>query len=123
MTSAQSNGEILRTDTLARVRTPPQRKLELLEEFERSGLSGSNFAAWVAKRQRSRPGDNALAKPVESAAKVRWLEAVVDRAQEAAGKTPGVLTVHFAGGARAEVGTPQQAQLAAALLRALEPRC
>jgi hypothetical protein len=26
MTSAQSNGEILKTDTLARVRTPSQRK-------------------------------------------------------------------------------------------------
>jgi hypothetical protein len=51
------------------------------------------------------------------------LEAVVDRAQEAAGKTPGVLTVHFAGGARAEVANLQQAELAAALLRALEPRC
>ena len=45
MTSMQSSDQILKTDSLARVRTPPQRQRELLEEFERSGLSGSKFAA------------------------------------------------------------------------------
>jgi len=134
MTSTQSDGEIFKTDTLARVRTPSQRKQELLDEFERSGLSGSKFAAlvgikystfaaWVAKRKRGSSAEAAPAKAVESAAKVRWLEAVIDRAQEAAGKSPSVLTVHFAGGARAEVANPQQAELAAAVLRSLEARC
>ncbi len=61
MTSTQSSGQIFKTDSLAWVRTPPDRQGELLGEFERSGLSGwkfaslvglkyQTFAAWVAKR-------------------------------------------------------------------------
>ena len=64
MTSMESSGQILKTDSLARLRTAPERKRELLDEFERSGLSGSKFAALVGvkystfagratKRQRS----------------------------------------------------------------------
>ena len=77
----------------------------------------------MAKRKRGRPVDAVPAKAVESAAKVRWLEAVIDRAQESAGKNPSVLILHFAGGAHAEVANPQQAELAAAVLRSLEGRC
>ncbi len=43
-TPTQRSGQILKTDSLARVRTPPARKRELLEEFDRSGLSGAKFA-------------------------------------------------------------------------------
>ena len=61
MTSTESSGQILKTDALARVRTPASRRRELLEEFDRSGLSGAKFAAlagikystfatWAAKR-------------------------------------------------------------------------
>ncbi len=126
---------ILKTDTLARVRTPAQRKLELLDEFERSegsvgtkfaaltGIKYSTFAAWVAKRKRAAPVDAVPAKAVESWPKCAWLEAVIDRAQESAGKNPSVLILHFAGGAHAEVANPQQAELAAAVLRSLEGRC
>lgn len=130
MTSTQSSGQILKTDSLARVRTPPQRKRELLEEFERSGLSGakfaelagikySTFAAWVAKSKRTRPADPTPTPPVDTAAKVRWLEAVVDRAQNGVGKGSCVLTVQFGGGARADIADVRQAELAGALLRAL----
>jgi hypothetical protein len=38
-----------------------------------------------------------------SAAKVRWLEAVMDQAQAGDGKSPAALTLQFAGGARAEI--------------------
>jgi hypothetical protein len=65
MTSTQSSGQILKTDSLERLRTPRQRKEQLLDEFERSGLSGPKFAqlaglkyptfaAWVAKRKQDR---------------------------------------------------------------------
>lgn len=129
MTSTQSSGQILKTDSLARVRTPPQRKRELLEEFERSGLSGakfadlagikySTFAAWAAKGKRARPVDATPAPVVDAAAKVRWLEAVVDRAQNGAKEKP-ILTVQFGGGARADIGDARQAELAAAVLRAM----
>jgi hypothetical protein len=130
MTSTESSGQILKTDSLARVRTPPERKRELLDEFERSGLSGSKFAAlagvkystfagWAARRQRSLSASAGPATGVDGAAKVRWLEAVLDRAQESGGKSSSVLTVQFAVGARADIASAKQAELAAALLRAL----
>jgi hypothetical protein len=135
MTSTQISEQILKTDSLARVRTPPERKRELLEEFERSGLSGwqfaslagikyPTFAAWVAKRRRERqvvaPGKAEAAE----GAKVRWLEAVMEQAQGADGKTPAALTLQFSGGARAEIADFKQIPLAAALLRALDqPGC
>jgi DNA-binding transcriptional regulator YiaG len=131
MTSLQSSGQVLKIDTLARVRTSRERRQELLAEFERSGLSGSKFAAlvgvkystfaaWAARRKRSQPVATATAKVVDGAAKVRWLEAVIDRAQSADGTSPSTLTVQFAGGARAEIANLQQAEVAAALLRALD---
>lgn len=129
MTSTQSSGQILKTDSLARVRTPPQRKRELLEEFERSGLSGakfaqlvgikySTFAAWAAKGKRTRPADAAPAPVVDPTAKVRWLEAVVDRAQNGA-REKSVLTVQFGCGAHADIADARQAELAAAVLRVM----
>jgi hypothetical protein len=63
MTNTQTGTEaLLKTDTLQRVRTLPVRREQLLDEFERSGLSGlklaalagikcQNFAAWAAKRR------------------------------------------------------------------------
>ena len=137
MTSTQSCGPILRTDSLARVRTPQQRKRELLDEFERSGLSGSKFAGlsgvkystfagWVAKRRRTRPVEAASAPAAKPADQVRWLEAVVDRAQAAAGTQSSALTIYFGSVARAEIADAPQAELAAAVLRSLNqpaPAC
>ena len=128
MASTESSGQILKTDSLARVRTPPQRRRELLEEFERSGLSGSRFAelsgvmystfaAWAAKRKRL--AEAAPPPVVDPAAKVRWLEAEVDRAQNGASKGGSVLTVQFANGACADISNAGQAELAAAVLRAM----
>jgi hypothetical protein len=132
MTDKQAGpGQILRTDALARVRTPPERKRELLDEFERSGLSGckfaglvgvkyQTFAGWVAKRRREGKTNLSVAPPVENGPKVRWLEAVVDQAQGSADESSSVLTVQFGGGARVEIGDARQVELAAALLRALD---
>lgn len=113
---------------MARVRTPLQRKRELLEEFERSGLSGakfaalagvkySTFAAWVSRQKRVGPA-RATAPAVEGGAKVRWLEAMVDRAHLCVGPRLA-LTIEFNGGAKVEIADGQQVGLAAALLRAL----
>src|ERR1700761_1264562 len=121
MTSTPTSGQILKTDSLARVRTPPERKRELLDEFDRSGLSGwkfaslvgikyQTFAAWVAKRKR----DGQVGTPARAeaaGAKVRWLEAVIDQAQAADGKSTAALTLQFAGGARAEVADRKQIPL------------
>jgi hypothetical protein len=56
---------IITTDVLGRVKTPAARREQLLDEFERSGLSGSKFAelagikystfaTWGQKRRRAR---------------------------------------------------------------------
>jgi len=37
-------GAVLKTDGVGRVRTPVARRESLLDEFERSGLSGPKFA-------------------------------------------------------------------------------
>jgi len=34
-------------DTLGRVRTPPEKREQILDEYERSGMSGAAFAALV----------------------------------------------------------------------------
>ena len=57
--------QLLKADTLGRVRTPRQRREALLDEFERSGASASRFAklsgvkyqtfaGWVQRRRRQR---------------------------------------------------------------------
>src|SRR5665213_3050490 len=81
-----TDGLILKTDARGRVRTPAKRREELLEEFDRSGLSGKKFAELTGLKyqtfatglqKRGRAG-----KPSSKAADtVRWLEAVVDQAQ------------------------------------------
>jgi hypothetical protein len=129
MTSTESSGQILKTDSLERVRTPPERKRELLEEFGGSGLSAwkfaalvgvkyQTFAAWVAKGKRESRVETSAKPETSDAAKVRWLEAVIDQAQTPRNGRP-VLALHFAGGARVEIADVKQIELAAALLRAL----
>ncbi len=131
MTDMQkSDGVILKTDTKGRVQTPPARRESLLDEFERSGLSGSKFAALVgikyqtfaawATRRRKHAATKAPGKSVDP---VRWLEAVVQEAQGSVHhKTSGVI-LRLPGGAQLELADAKQAPLAAALLRALESPC
>ncbi len=118
MTSTIGSTEILKTDDRGRVRVPRERREALLDEFERSGLSGAKFAAhyglkypsfagWVQRRRRER------ASPGSAGGGVRWLEAVAEPTAAAA------LTLHLPGGARLEITGAAQVPLAAALLRLL----
>jgi len=123
---------VLKTDVLGRVKTPRARREQILDEFERSGLRGQKFAAlvgikyqtfatWAQKRRRAR-GDYAAVKvPAKSTGKVKWLEAVVEQAQNVDCKNP--LVLELPGGARMKIGDTKQVALAAALLRALQPPC
>jgi hypothetical protein len=123
-------GAVLRSDAMGRVRTPAARRRELLEEFERSGLSGKKFAALVGVKystfafwlQDRRRRERAGRPPKEAADTVRWLEAVVEKAQSG-GVASGALVLALPGGARMEVGDAHQAVLAAALLRSLAQPC
>jgi hypothetical protein len=128
----KAEGVVLKTDGLGRVKTPSERREQLLDEFERSGLTGTKFAAlagikyqtfaaWLAKRRRQRdPASTVPAKPVDS---MQWLEAVVQQAHNAGGQSQAGLVVELPGGARVQIREVKQAILAAALVRALEQPC
>ena len=103
---------------------PAEKREKLLDEFERSGLSGTKFAAlsgvnyqtfasWVIRRKQERQGEKA---PASGPDQVRWLEAMVS---EAAGTVP--IKVHLPGGAWMEITQSEQVPTAAALVRALQP--
>jgi transposase-like protein len=121
--------QVLKTDEVGRVRTPAERREQLLAEFERSGLSGSKFATlvgvkystfagWVSRRRKQAGGASIAVKPADS---VRWLQGVVEQAQ-GPGEQSGVV-LQLPGGARLQITQASQAMLAAALLRALEKPC
>ena len=123
MTSTK-DGAILKTDTKGRIRTPPARREQLLDEFERSSLSAAKFAelaglkyqtfaGWVQRRRKQRGAVAPVVAP--GPGQLRWLEAVVE---QTAGDPAG-LCLQLPGGARLEVNTPRQAVLAVELLRAL----
>lgn len=131
MTDMQKfDGAILKTDTKGRVQTPAARRESLLDEFEKSGLSASKFAALVgvkyqtfaawAVRRRKQGVAQTPAKPTDP---VRWLEAVVQEAQAPMAHKTSVLILRLPGGAQLELIDSTQAPLAAALLRALESSC
>jgi hypothetical protein len=117
----------LKTDVLGRVRTPPERREALLDEFEKSGMSGAQFATfigvkyqtlanWVQKRRRRQRAAALQANGAEAAAP-RWVEAVLEG--EAGVRAGGALRVHLPGGAHLEIVDRRQALLAGEVLRAL----
>jgi transposase len=126
---------ILKQDVLGRVRRSATQREQLLDEFERSGLSGRKFAAlagvnyqtfatWAQRRRQQRGAYPIPKAPTRTTAPVRWLEAVVTSAHDAEVKTnPAGLVLQLPGGARLELREVRQIPLAAALVRALEKPC
>lgn len=127
-TLPQTGEAILKTDIKGRVRTPPARREQLLEEFEISGLSGAEFATlagikyqtfagWVNRRRKQR----GLAQGAPQGANaVRWLEAVVQQAGAVSSAMATPLKVRLSSGAWIELNEAAQVGLAAALVRALD---
>ena len=124
----QAVAEVIKTDVLGRMRTSAARRESLLNEFEKSGLSGTKFAqlsgikyqtlaTWLQKRRRQGQA------PVKEASPVRWLEAVVEQAQKSGAQNPAVMVLQLPGGVRLEVADERQAALAAVLVRALAGSC
>lgn len=143
--------DLLKTDTRGRVRVPNERREELLNEFERGGLSGPKFAAligvkyqtfawWVQQRRQRKEREKqarvgfaqtptseqlntpAVATPLPS---LQWIEASVERApmrKACAAPTGAILSVELPGGARLEIADTSQVELAAQLLNALSRR-
>jgi transposase-like protein len=138
MTNTTLPDEVLKTDVLGRVRTPVERREALLEEFERSGVSGKKFAAlvgvnyqtfasWVQQRRKARGQYPLVGK--KPGARVRVPEAlhlveavIASEGIEKTGTGGRGLCLQLPGGVRMEIHDARQAALAAELLRALAPR-
>jgi hypothetical protein len=129
MTATKAPSEILPSDSKGRIRVSRKRREELLDEFERSGLTGaqfaktvglkhSTFAFWRQERQKRKPTLASQAPP-KSATTVEWLETVIDKAQ-ACPSSGSVVMIRLPSGAAIEVAHSSQASVAAALLRAWE---
>lgn len=124
----------MKTDTKGRVQVPEGRREALLDEFEKSGLSGMKFAAmvgvkyatfasWWARRRKVRAESEAstdLAPPqVEtkpSPRPVRLLEAFAEVGSASVG---AALRVELPGGGVMVLDSPGQLRLAAEFLQML----
>jgi transposase len=129
--------EIFKRDTMGRVRVPRARREALLDEYERSGSSGVQFASYVGikystlanwiqkRRQRERLKKSLVkrAQGVEISAKTngRWVEAVVEKNSEPKSQESS-LTIYFTTGAYCQISNAREAGLAAELIGRLGAR-
>lgn len=135
MTSTEGFGEqqgieLLRQDKRGRVRVPKERRESLLAAYDRSGMSGAEFAEWAGIKyptfmgwveSRRRQKKDMVGKSAEG---VSWVEAVVndDRRDLCVSNTAsdsGGLVIELSGGARMRVKDVAGAGLAAEVLRGL----
>jgi len=116
---------VLKQDELGRVRTPRERRVLLVEEFQRSGLSASKFAQLAGVHYNTfwnwlrAQGLTARQDKKRTPTKPRLVEVCFDPTQAAATSHQAGLEVALPGGAHLTITTPQQAALAAQLLKAL----
>jgi len=129
--------ELLKVDALGRVWIGRERREWLLDEFERSGVAGaefarmagikySTFANWVQKRRRAtggcplpgKAGRTATMKSSVALPGPRFVEAQIERGAPGPGSV-AALRVELPCGARMEIADAWQAQIAAAVLRAM----
>jgi hypothetical protein len=123
MTSTTSrNGgksEILKMDARGRVQVTLERREALLDEFDRSGMSGAGFAKhygikyttfayWLQARRRKRNPSKRTGSP--------FLMVAVDATNRSNG-----LTVELSLGVTLKITTPEEARLAAVLIESLSP--
>jgi transposase-like protein len=117
--------QILIQDSLGRVRTPRERREVLLEEYERSGMSGIAFAekygikyttlaSWIQKKKKQSQGDQ---KAPGMGVGVQWVEAVVPEQRDY--MEQGAPLIVRIGGAEMEVADRKGAMLAVEVLRQL----
>ena len=128
MTSMNDEAKILKADTRGRVRVPVERREELLNEFERSGVSAmrfakmvginyATFANWRQKRRNTKTqGHEAAGEELVGAGRpVRLFEAFMEPGKSGVVGSGG-LVIELSSGARVVVDSPAQLRLAAELL-------
>jgi hypothetical protein len=133
----ERSGSILKRDAVGRVVTPGDKRESLLDEFERSALSGAEFArvagvkyqtfaGWVQRRRHAR-GEYGVRKsmslPEVSGSALRLVEAVVSESLRAPASQAVALEVRLPGGGRTAVHTGAEVALLAQLLKAIEGTC
>ncbi len=126
------DGQVLKSDTRGRVWSTPAQRQALLEQFERSGLSGPRFAAvagikyqtfigWRRKQRLAQSDSLAAPTPECGTAPTQWVEASLGEAKTSQGHTSlGALRVRWQNSTFIEISATSQVALAAALLRDLE---
>ena len=124
MTVMEPGSEILKVDEVGRVRTPPEKREAMLAEYDRSGMTGAQFARsvgvrystlmyWLQRRRKETGQGEQVATPRQD--HPRWLEARVE------GEVPKSenIMVEMGGGVCVLVGNRTQAAQAGELLRAM----
>ena len=117
-------GQVMKTDGRGRVLVPVERREALLDEFEKSGMSGAKFARlagvkyatfanWLQGRRKRR------AAGVAQGGSIQLLEAVLDNGSAAGAG----LLIELPGGGRVRVESPLQLRLAAELLSMMAQTC
>lgn len=112
---ATVSNEVLKTDCKGRIRFPAHMRERLLDEYERSGMSGAEFAAfynikyttfasWRQRRERKKKRD---------AEGYGFVEVHMTEVKESEG-----LKIDLPGGANARITTAAEARLAGELLKA-----
>ncbi len=123
MTVMERGSEILKIDEAGRVRTPPEKREALLAEFDRSGMTGAQFARfagvryptlmnWLQKRRKVAGQSEQMAARRDHP---RWLEA---RVEGEVAKSESIV-VEMGCGVRLLVANVGQAALAGEVLRAM----
>jgi predicted HTH domain antitoxin len=121
---------ILKTDKRGHVRTPPERREELLAEFDRSGLTltrfaelagvrYSTFATWLQQRRNKRAASQDKEKVTPKP--VRFAEVLMDGTLQPVPSVACALAVSLPGGAHLVLTEASQVPLAAQLIAALNP--
>ena len=120
MTECDGASEILKSDKLGRVQVPPERREAILDEFERSGMSGiafaryrgikyQTFAAWRQRRKKT---------PTVAPARKSSFVLVESPSEILSGQG---LEIELGGGARVWIRSRADVGLAAELIRNLHP--
>jgi len=127
--SIVSAGEILKQDSLGRVRTPLAKRQEVLAAFDGSGMSAARFAAmaginystfssWVQERNQKQGKESSLtgaaAKP-----EVQWIETEISCRAERRSAGAGMEIELLGSGARLRIRDERDAELATVVLRGM----
>ena len=118
--------EILKTDVLGRVRVRKERREQILDEFERSGMAGKpfakmigvnyqTFASWIQKRRKAR-GQYPCLRRRKKVSALKFVEAVVEPSAKVR------MTVDLLGGARVKIESAEQMELLCRILASVDKK-